>query len=445
MYSGHETPYGCCSFNDRAGYKFDKETAAIIFVFSEMEMTVMSDTTTNIDSERYLFMMQWNIEEYGDGARCLFCDELQKYTFFPYAGKLKHLPEYSDWKTEFEDVRIFLFVNRNKKPVKVPCNILEQQKKIYISEGTFNKHWKYINKGICRAIANKNNGKNKVTYEDINNRVDLSLLQSANRKAKISKDFLIIYKKNQFDIETQRLISKRASALDDHRYKFVYARSDVFVHDKSCPLVEKIDCRDFGALEDLPNDRKLCPRCKKRIYIRNAIKNDNKCFPWYFRFFDQGRVGVNLLEEILMNGKAELYMQTINELQITYKEDTWLISMEKQGKYTLKHNNYVMVSGVERCITSGFHDQKCHTAHLAGILCYIEGYDWKKHLETKLPCGETEEERESLGEREEGSEFPEGRESLEGREEEKCLEESLERQKEGVMERVLKWWRGLFK
>lgn len=83
------------------------------------------------------------------------------------------------------------------------------------------------------------------------------------------------------------------------------------------------------------------------------------------------------------SGKAELHMDSINEMQIKYNDDTWIIQMDKEGLCSLRHNNYVMINERERYITSGFHVQKHHPPYLSGILAYIDGYDWKKHLEVK--------------------------------------------------------------
>lgn len=244
----------------------------------------MADVCVRADSERNHFMMHWNVAQYDDGTRFVFCDELEDYTFHPYVGGLKEIPGYCDDKAAFEDVRIFLIINYSGKLVKVPCNIVEGFKKIYINEGNFNKYWKLISENICRGIRQRMNS-NEVTHASMNERVDLSLVETPSRTAEICSAFTIEYKGKEIDIETQRLISKRASALEDNRIRFVYAKSDNFVHDKTCVLVDKIKYWDFGATEELPADREVCPQCKKRLYIRNAIKSDTKRFAWYLRFF----------------------------------------------------------------------------------------------------------------------------------------------------------------
>lgn len=342
------------------------------------------DACVKVDSERHHFMMYWNVAKYEDGARYVFCDELEDYTFYPYAGPLKEVPGYAEDKTAFEDVRIFLIINETGKLVKVPCNIVEAAKKIYINDGNFNKYWKLISENICRAIRrNRNVNSSEVPLVTMNERVELSLVENPSRSAKIGSNFTIEYEGRQIDIETQRLISKRASAMEDNRKRFIYAKSDHFVHDKSCQLVEKIKYWDFGALEELPEDRDFCPHCKRKILIRNAIKSDTKRFAWYVRFFEKGRVSNRVLETFLSRTDVKLHMDSIDELIVKCNEDTWHIKMNSQGTYTLHHNNYMMVSEEERYITSGFHLQKYHPPYLPGILAYIQGYDWQKHLKAK--------------------------------------------------------------
>lgn len=342
------------------------------------------DDCMKIDSERHHFMMCWDAAKYEDGTRYVFCDELEDYTFHPYVGPLKEIPGYSEDKTAFEDIHIFLIINATGKLVKVPCNMVEALKKIYINDGNFNKYWKQISENICRGIRlSRNLNSCEVPHVSMNERVDLSLVENPSRSAEIGQAFTIEYKGKEIDIETQRMISKRASAMEDNRMRFVYAKSDQYVHDKSCQLVEKIKYWDFGALEELPKDREVCPHCKRRILIRNAIKCDTKRFAWYQRFFEKGRISNRVLEKFLCGTDVKLHMDTIDELIVKCNEDTWHIKMNSQGTYSLYHNNYVMVSDEERYITSGFHLQKLHPPYLPGILAYIQAYDWQKHLEAK--------------------------------------------------------------
>ena len=366
----------------------------------------MADACMKVDSERHHFMMYWNVAKYEDGTRYVFCDELEDYTFHPYVGPLKEVPGYSEDRTAFEDIRIFLIISATDKLVKVPCNIVEALKKIYINEGNFNKYWKLISENVCRSIRRSRNlNSSDVPISSMNERVDLALVENPSRSAEIGQAFTIEYKGREIDIETQRMISKRASAMEDNRIRFVYAKSDNFVHDKSCQIVEKIKYWDFGAAAELPDNREFCPHCKRRILIRNAIKYDTKRYAWYQRFFEKGKVSNRVIEKFLFDTNVKLHMDTIDELIVKCNEDTWHITMNSQCTYSLYHNNYVMVSDEERYITSGFHPQKHHPPYLPGILAYIQAYDWQKHLEAKTvvepePMVEIEVEEEPVVEKE---------------------------------------------
>lgn len=369
-------------------------------------MGIAADTCMKINSERHHFMMYWNVAKYGDGTRYVFCDELEEYTFHPYVGFLKEIPGYREDKTVFEDVRIFLINNVTGKLVKVPCNIVEPHKKIYITEGNFNKYWKQISENLCRGIRlSRNLNCSEVSHASMNERVDLSLVENPSRNAEIGQSFTIEYKGKEVDIETQRMISKRASAMEDNQMRFVYAKSDRYVHDKSCQLVEQIKYWDFGALEELPKDREFCPHCKRKSLIRNAIKYDTKRFAWYQSFFEKGRISNRVLEKFLYGTDVKLHMDTMDELIIKCNEDTWYIRRNSQGTYSLYHNNYVMVGDRERYFTRGIHLQKHHPLHLPGILAYIQTYDWQKHLEVKMvsdpvPVGGIEDEEKLMKEKE---------------------------------------------
>ena len=201
---------------------------------------------TTVDSDRYLFRMYWDIEKYADEPRFVFADEIMEYTFIPYVDKLKDIPGVKENRDAFEDARIFLLVLDKKIIKKVPCNIVEDQKKIYMTDGNFNKYWKLISERLCCGEQRKS--EESISQADMNQKVDFTYVENPYRRAEIDSNYTITYKGRVPDIEVQRLVSKRASALDDNRYRYVYSKSDKVVHDKTCHLVEKIKYWDFEAL-----------------------------------------------------------------------------------------------------------------------------------------------------------------------------------------------------
>ena len=337
----------------------------------------MADSYMKIGSERYYFNMYQNVERFDNGIKYVFCDELEEYTFHPDVKSLYEVPEYSVDRTAFKNVRIFIVVQETGKVLKVVCDIYEEQKKIYISHDRFNKFWKLISEHLCQSSS-------EITQASVNDRVDLTLMETPSRSAKVGPSFTIEYTGREIDIEEQRMISKKASAMEDHRLRFVYAKGDRVIHDKSCPLVEHINYWDFCAVEELETDKELCPRCKRKILIRSAIKYDTKRLVWYQNFFDEGRVSNRVLEQFLLGTDVELHMDTMEEMIIKCNEDTWRVKRNEQEQYSLYHNNYVRINEDERYITSEFHLQRHHPAYLAGILAYIQGYDWNKHRRTKI-------------------------------------------------------------
>lgn len=328
----------------------------------------MINTEVLTDSERYFFTVYRKSRRYEGGIRYLFCEELTEYTFFPYTGDLETVLEYWKERSSFKPVNIVLWNDRVKLFEKVSCTFLEEQKHLYITEDDFNRYWKRM----CDKMRVGREG---------TGRVDLGLLSSPGRSPFINDKGRIEYRSREVDLECQRLISRRANAMNDNRICFVYDQRDRIVHDKSCPLAEFISCEDFGALERLPEGWEICEHCKRRVYVRESIGRERKKFFGYLSFLDQGDVSDAVLERVLHEGKARLYMPAPRELEIIYGEDRWLIVRNKLGGFTLYHNNYEMLDERERCITNGFHQQRSSPAHMEGMLEYIAGYDWHRHLE----------------------------------------------------------------
>ena len=337
------------------------------------------DATVRIGSERYQYMLNDNLDRYEGKVICLFCDELEGYTFFPHSGKLTDFLLYREKRALFKNASIFLVEVTTGRRVKLPCRILELEKEIYINEDNFNKYWYSISSTICTAIRQNENAE-EITQSAVNSMVNLTLLETPSRGAEINSEFKIIYKGREVDIETQRLISRRDKLLSDNRIKFVYAKSNNLLHDKSCKQVERIEYWNFEATDEFLSEREMCPCCRKRIYVRKAIKGVTKHFEWYMRFFENGNVNSKYLEQFLKGDNVSLHMDSINELVIKCNEDTWRIIRDEQGLYRLLHNNYVFLEDGTRYITDEFHLQIDSRTSLNWILHHIENYDWRIHV-----------------------------------------------------------------
>lgn len=313
----------------------------------------------------------------------IYPKDLVEYTFFPYACKLKDVADYELHRECY--VEKYICLQKNEKEIKVPCMVAIEQKKILIEYRTFNSYWKTIGNKICSAINKHRSQDERMTLRDVNQQmVNLKWAQMPTKVARINKDCVIEYKGKNIPIEHQRMISKRATAMDDAKIKYVFSKTDQLYHDKSCHLVAKIPYWDFEASEDVPENREKCQKCYRAMLIRNAIGTDIKHFAWYTRFFSRGKLSTSVLDSFLSQKQLVLQMLTINEMQVTCKEDTWIIVMEDKGttcQYQLYHNNYY-IKNRERIMKAGYHLQSNQPLNLMRILLYISNYDWRVHLDT---------------------------------------------------------------
>ncbi len=340
----------------------------------------MTDVVLDINSERYYFKSLWGIEPYEGGEIYLYCDEIEEYTFVPYEGGLRSVLRYNSNKQLFNQACILLIQGYDAKLKKVQCTILEETKEIYIAIDKFNQFWGMINSSIYR---NKYRMGLNITHDTINNRVNCKLLEKSNRTAFVNGSYKIEYKGKEIDIETQRMLSKRANALNDKTIRYIYSKSDNIVHDRDCKQVELIPYWDFECSSIVPPDRKHCPMCKRKMLIRNAVQEDISRFAWYEHFFEKKKIGYQELKRFL--NAATIHMENANEMHVKCNEDKWIIVIDKQNEIFLYHNNYIKINDTERKITTGYHRQKNHPDTWSGIIWYITKYSWEKHLENSMP------------------------------------------------------------
>lgn len=321
-------------------------------------------------------------EKYLDaGILCIFCNELCDYIFIPYAHKLKNVPEYAANKEEFQDARIFLFEKESNQGKQLPCTVWESKKKVYLSEGNFNKNWGKISTLMIHAILE--NANELISQKDMNSHVDLSLVTTPDVDAILNEQGIIEYIQRKQDIEIQQMISKRALAMEDNSILYIFSSKDNLIHDKTCHIASTIPYWEFESSRELLKGKEICQHCKRKIYLRNALKNDAKHFALCLRMFDNGNVSTQDIFILTSEYHATLSMDKPDCINVKCGEDTWQIIMNEQGYCTLYHNNYNMINNTERYITTGYHQQNCPYSNLTDVLKYIEQYNWQKHLESR--------------------------------------------------------------
>lgn len=305
---------------------------------------------------------------------------LTEYTFVPYRGTLAaNMPA----GKVLVETRIVLHYWDTGTKKMIPVNADLEKKRIYIEEKNFNSHWKEIKAVVLkeRRIQSAPGEAAVLSGPGERDMVDLSLYENESRKAVLCKNQIKIVGKPLSE-EARMLQSKRASAMDSKKIRYVFSEKDNIVHDKACSLVKNISDRDFRASEELPENRILCCICTKMIYIRKACGDDFKNFGMYQHFFRRGRVGRKEIDRLVNEYGAAIHMEDGDTMRIKCGEDQWKLTLNNDGGVTLLHNNYVMVSDTERYISGGYHDQKLLPGcTLTGALRYIEGYTWDGHLQ----------------------------------------------------------------
>ena len=139
---------------------------------------------------------------------------------------------------------------------------------------------------------------------------------------------------------------------------------------------------DFMELEELPEKYNFCCKCRRKIYIRNAIEVNKKFFSLYDRYLLKLKIGENKLKQFLWDGKIRLYIneEIPNRLYLKYEEENWYIEPLGDNTYELYHNNYKIEENGERILYKRFHKQNFIYKSGEALFRYVENYDWRVHL-----------------------------------------------------------------
>lgn len=167
--------------------------------------------------------------------------------------------------------------------------------------------------------------------------------------------------------------------MENTKICFIGDKGTNTLHDGLCIMVDSIPEGDKVLLDKIDENMTLCERCRRKIFIRSAIQGDSDNFLWYLDFFDKALLRTEEIRGFIYLCGVRLKKLSDTELQVKYKEDTWIIVYVKRNRYNLLHNNYLVVSETERRICPGFHSQKEVPLRMRDLLKYIARYEWKAH------------------------------------------------------------------
>ena len=234
--------------------------------------------------------------------------------------KLKNIPGCRENKDLYVDARIYLLATDNKSVRRVPCNIVEEQKCIYISEGTFNRYWKRISAQLWTGL--KRLLEEPVTQEDMNSKVNLWYVKTLYSTAEISPEYTLVYS---------------GKILESERDSFCQQDSD------------------------------------KRVLINVGAQDFKRYKERYLELFEE--VSEKRLHDLFVIKQAYCCW-TNNDLYIICGEDHWRIT-KNNGEFCLLHNSYSTCLGGERIFAQSWHKEKARTINQA--LRTICTYNYRQH------------------------------------------------------------------
>lgn len=318
-----------------------------------------------------------NIDDYAWG------EELFEFPIIVYTKNRSTIPGYQRVCQEAVEVGLITIDPHAAGMIEVVPALYEPtNRRVYIKEDAFNKHWRHLKKSIAIGIENNPEycaERGIETPEDI---VDLRVLRSYNREPYITYQGKIKYKtRKQEQQKESELKRARQSKLDNPKNIYFYSSNrdgSRQIHDKACEVLDSIPDEKFMGSSEVPDGYILCKKCKRRLLIRMGCYPNTKQIPTCAGFFQKYRVSTAELERMVDMG-ITFHAEDMSVMTVNGIEDNWQIRVVGDG-ISLWHNNYVKLSDTERYITDGFHEQKCN-GNMTYILHYIEGYTWKKHLE----------------------------------------------------------------
>jgi hypothetical protein len=359
---------------------------------------------TNSEKEMYGSHLHEEVPNF-DAEYFVWGEELYDKKLILYSGKLKMIPEYEDIKEALAPCGLVL-VNVNKiNYLRCTSAMLDTERgNLYMTEANFNGVWGKLKRSVKLGIRIAQQEGRPCPIKKPEEIVVLDHLVRDGSDPVIENNVIQYHQREQTEEEKQ-IYGRRQSLLDNPRMLYFFSETGMYYHDKECASVKEIMPEQFRASETIPEDKEICPKCKRLIYFRKATYPNAKQSGICNRIFQNQKVPNSLVSHYIMDLGMKFHATTLDEMQVEYAEDTWIIKGLNNNVLHLWHNNYVKTSDTERYITDGFHNQNVDWKKLIQILNYIEGYSWQKHLanENKKILAEEEPVTEELIEQVEAS------------------------------------------
>lgn len=234
----------------------------------------------------------------------------------------------------------------------------------------------------------------------------------------------------------------RQRILSNEQVKFLYSGSDTLIHDKSCKEARQISDDDLLYTQKYLPERKQCPECAVKAYVRIGAK-DFKNYDTYLKLFEKMRMQEHLIRHMYVDCGMST-MASANVLTVWDREDTWkIVSLDAKGSVQLLHNNYHLSGDGERHFSTGYHVQNDSTQNtsVGYAVKAIKTYSFDEHQAARSRIAD----KEAVDKQEGSGRQQELQQPQQNGQETAYHEEIRNVREKGLLQRAAAWLRALWR
>ena len=161
------------------------------------------------------------------------------------------------------------------------------------------------------------------------------------------------------------------------------------LHDRDCRCNKKLysePTSKFALLNHVTvatyHSADICPRCIRKLAIRNGLRSSPKYMQALWHFFDEAGASTYDLRRLFLVNEGTLEYVDRDTVEIRVREDVWQVVLV-DGRLQLYHRNYATDEDGFRQFRDGFHRQRVNDAwdtdSFGEIARIIWAYDFHKH------------------------------------------------------------------
>ncbi len=335
-------------------------------------------------SEKIMYSSQLDEIAYKyDVEGFIWGEEMYDCKIHVYSYKLSAIPEYTEVYDDLINVGMVYMNNKEENPVHVFIIRLNEKTgtDIYMPEGNFNNCWKYLRNSVNVGIQIREEDNMEIDIEKPEDILDISMLERNGKRPIVDeKTHEIKYLRRELSKEDIQGQKRKQRALDNPKNRYFFDENLHYYHDRSCDDIKTILSKNFMASETIPSGYQPCEKCQRKMLLRKACDPYVKQIPDVDAILRIAGIDNKELEKYVMEKNIWFHVNNDGDLTVKCAEDTWIVKVLGDQKYSLWHNNYVKTAPRERYITIGFHDQKIIRRKLQDLLGYIAGYTFEGHL-----------------------------------------------------------------